>query len=251
MSNKCKELNLILAQKKIKEIYEITSQQKKWKTKDLLDGYAGVYLFNRSFEKRKKLRLSKFNYNNIIQDNDNFGLGFSGQIWVNLYFNSDSASKYKSFLSYLKNSTFLDLSNNHYNLVYGGIGKLICLLESNKSTQLNTKQYNLLATQILDNALLIGSGKAWINKYYCYNFQSKNEINISMTQGIASIIIALCKLFPVVAKYIQIRIQQTLVSSIQWLKEIQYEEIIGCKIFPTHYYSQNENYIYYNRIGWA
>lgn len=247
MSEKCIEPIHALVQKKIKQIYKLIKKSPNLETGDFLDGYAGVLLFKNIFENKFNKKKTDFNLDILIQNNDNFGLGFSGQIWVNIFCNKENIYIYEEYLEYIKTSALTDFSNNHYNLIYGGIGKLICLIESGVS-----KNYlNLIATQILKNSSIYDEKKVWLNKYYPYRESNEDEINISMIQGLASILMSLTIIYPLVSKNLKKEISKNIILCVEWIKSSQLNTINDCKMFPTHYFSKNDNHIYYNRIGWC
>lgn len=247
MLEKCIEHNLVLVQQKIEQIYEITKTSPNIEVGDVLDGYAGVFLFKNLFESKYNFKRTNFNPDKLISEIDNFGLGFSGQIWVNIFCNKDSKYIYEEYLEYIKTSALTDFSNNHYNLIYGGIGKLICLIESGVSQ----KYLNLITIRILENSNIYDEKIVWFNKYYPHRESKEDEINISMIQGLASILMSLTILYPLVSNNIKKQISKSLLSCVEWIKSIQLSAIDDCKMFPTHYFSKSDNHIYYNRIGWC
>ena len=251
MLEKCKEPIVKAIRDKIDSIYKITKAKSEFELNDLWDGYAGVYLFQKKFEQLNGYSIGAFDIDHLNQDKDNFGLGFAGQIWVDILNNPLQAEIYSEFIEYLEESSLIDAEHQHYNLVYGGLGKLICLIECNKHCPIDKEKFNALAKTFLKNAIEIENGKVWYNPIYPYQKHDKSEVNISMTQGIASMIMGLVILHPLVDHVVGEDIKKTLSKCVNWLKTIVLKETVGYKNFPTHFYSTEEQYIHFNRIGWA
>lgn len=252
MSKKCNALTRDLIQNKVQEIYQATSTDIKYATNDLWDGYSGVYLFQNHFNKINQLSNKNFDHNNLILDKDNFGLGFSGQMWSNIFINPSISNIYSDFKKHIEKSVVIDFENIHYNLVYGGLGKLVCLMEYYKATgRYNKKLLNTISELLIKHIAITPHGFAWINKYYLHEKNKSNEINISMAQGIAGIIMGLTIIFPYTKTEIKTKIKEVLYESFKFIKAIELQQFDRCKKIPTHFYSNEEKYIHFNRIGWA
>jgi hypothetical protein len=252
MLKKCNEQTQGLILNKVQEIFNVISPQSKFTTNDLWDGYSGVYLFQNLYNRYSNIPFKRFDNNNLILDNDNFGLGFSGQIWSSIFINPSISSIYDDFTKHIEKSILIDIKNLHYSLVYGGLGKLVYLMQFYKSSnKYNTKLLGIIAELFINNITVTPNGCGWINKYYLYNRTKSNEINISMAQGITGILMSLTIISPFVTIEVQEKISKTIYAVFEFIKSIELAKFDKCKKIPTHFYSMNEKDIHFNRIGWA
>jgi len=107
MLEKCNEQLQFQILQKVNEIYKVIKKHSGSTINDLLDGYAGIYLFQSVYEKTYQYKVKPFNIKNIIYESDKFGLGFSGQIWVDLFINPKRKENYDDFIVYLDSQLIL------------------------------------------------------------------------------------------------------------------------------------------------
>ncbi len=246
-----------LIEKKIVEIDKILEQNiNNTNTIGLYDGLAGLSLY---FAYRYRLTNDEKFHDcinicitksfEIIESGylyHSFSSGFSGWAWSieylqqNNFIDIDSNELLLDINDYLKAKTFNLLQKEDYDILHGALGIVWYFITSpnyNKHQEYFEAVINTLETQ---SEKFINGSIAW------YNENNKNEINLSLSHGLSSIICVLSKIYQ---KYPSNNIEKMINNSVAFLLSCKQNPEICGSYFPYKKETSIKNI--HSRLAWC
>lgn len=191
----------------IKKINEITAcidgEYLKTKNAGLLDGRAGLAIYygylnlyeksNNHNKKIDELLGSCFDSINDGLSNPSFGSGIAGILWSIYHLNVQNIIEtdifFDEIMPYLENQMINHSADNNFDFLHGSCGIALYLL--NFHEKIDNKKMNILIEYLKQNGIIENNMISWKSSLDIQN--PKKVFNLSLSHGISSIIIILCK----------------------------------------------------------